>query len=66
MDLRWMLCKQCIPFAILHRGNETMDASRASCDMEPCVNNVKNCRHYVKDEKRSGRIHIYCKREEEL
>lgn len=39
-----------------------MDASKAHCDLEPCVNNVRNCRYYIKDEKKGGRIHIYCKR----
>ncbi len=64
MKLNWILCKQCIPFAILHRFGGIEDASKAECDLEPCVNNVKNCRYYVKDEKKNHRIHIYCNRKE--
>lgn len=64
MKLRWILCKACIPYAVLHRYGRLEDASRATCDMESCVNNVKNCRYYAKDEKKGGRIHIYCRREE--
>lgn len=64
MKLKWILCKACIPYTILHRYGRVEAAYNANCDLEPCVNNVKNCRHYVKDEKRGGRIHIYCNREE--